>query len=148
MVDVGDKISTPRAAAARGMVHMSAAALTAVRDGTLPKGDVLAVARLAGIQAAKQTPHLIPLCHVLPLDHVDVDLHVDPRRGAVVVESRVTCRGSTGVEMEAVVAVCVAAAAVYDMCKSVDRGMVIGGIELLEKTGGKSGTYRKPVPGA
>jgi cyclic pyranopterin phosphate synthase len=148
MVDVGDKKATPRAATARGVVLMSARALRAVRDGNLPKGDVLAVARLAGIQAAKQTPHLIPLCHVVPLDHVDVDLRLDARRGAVVVEARVACRGATGVEMEAVVAVCVAAATVYDMCKSLDRGMVIGDIELLEKSGGASGTYRKPGPGA
>jgi cyclic pyranopterin phosphate synthase len=100
---------------------------------------------LAGIQAAKRTASLIPLCHVLPLDHVDVELWTDTRRGSVEIESRVACRAATGVEMEAIVAVCVAAATVYDMCKSADRGMRIEGIELLEKSGGRSGVYRRPA---
>ena len=147
MVDVGAKPSTARVARARGEVHLSAAALGAVRAGGLRKGDVLGVARLAGIQAAKQTAHLIPLCHVLPLDHVDVQVSVNARRRCIEIESRVACRAATGVEMEAIVAVCVAAATVYDMCKAVDRGMRIEGIELVEKSGGRRGTYRKQ-PGA
>jgi len=148
MVDVGDKPVTRRLARARGAVRMSAEALRLVHQGNLPKGDVLAVARLAGIQAAKQTAHLVPLCHLLPLDHVDVDLRVNTRRRQVEIESRVACRGATGVEMEAVVAVCVAAATVYDMCKSIDRSMIIGGIELVQKSGGRSGVYRRRGSGA
>ena len=144
MVDVGDKPVTARQARAGGRVRMRRPALQAVRAGAHAKGDVLAVARLAGIQAAKHTAALIPLCHVLPLDHVDVELWTDARRGSVEIESRVACRGATGVEMEAIVAVCVAAATVYDMCKAADRGMRIEGIELLEKSGGRSGVYRRP----
>lgn len=143
MVDVGAKPVTARQARARGRVRMRRAALQALRAGANPKGDVLAVARLAGIQGAKHTAALIPLCHVLPLDHVDVELWADAR--GVEIESRVACRGATGVEMEAIVAVCVAAATVYDMCKSADRGMRIEGIELLEKSGGRSGVYRRPA---
>jgi cyclic pyranopterin phosphate synthase len=143
MVDVGEKPTTARQARARGEVHMSAAALRQVRAGTSLKGDVLGVARLAGIQAAKQTAALIPLCHLLPLDHVDVELRPNVRRGCIEIEARVACRAATGVEMEAIVAVCVAAATVYDMCKAVDRGMRIEAITLLEKSGGRSGTYRR-----
>jgi cyclic pyranopterin phosphate synthase len=143
MVDVGAKPVTPRHARAAGRVRMRPPALAAVRAGALAKGDVLAVARLAGIQAAKQTAVLIPLCHSLPLDHIDVELWTDARRGSVEIESRVACRGATGVEMEAIVAVCVAAATVYDMCKAVDRSMRIEGIELVEKSGGRSGTFRR-----
>lgn len=148
MVDVGDKPVTRREARARGAVRMSQDSLRLLRQGKLPKGDVLAVARLAGIQAAKQTAYLVPLCHLLPLDHVDVDLRLNTRRRQVEIEARVACRAATGVEMEAVIAVCVAAATVYDMCKSVDRSMTIGGIELVEKSGGRSGVYRRPGPGA
>ena len=144
MVDVGEKPPSARRARARGEVHLSSAALRQVRNGTLLKGDVLGLARLAGIQAAKQTAQLIPLCHIVPLDHVDVDLRPNVRRRCIEIEARVACRAATGVEMEAIVAVCVAAATVYDMCKAVDRGMRIEGIELLEKSGGRSGTYRKP----
>jgi len=144
MVDVGEKVVTARVARARGRVRMNPAALRAVRRGEVPKGDVLAVARIAGIQAAKHTPALLPLCHVLPLDAVEVDARVDATARAVTIEARVACRAATGVEMEAIVAVCVAAAAVYDMCKALDRGMVIEGIELIEKSGGRSGTYRHP----
>jgi molybdenum cofactor biosynthesis protein MoaC len=143
MVDVGGKPITARTARARGRVRMSLAALRAVRAGQVKKGDVLAVARLAGIQAAKQTANLVPLCHPLPLDHVEVGLRTDPRRRCVEIESQVACRGATGVEMEAIVAVCIAAVTVYDMCKAVDRSMRIEAVELLEKTGGRSGTYRK-----
>lgn len=144
MVDVGMKAPTTRRARARGRVRMNAATLRAVRRGEIPKGDVLAVARIAGIQAAKQTPALLPLCHVLPLDAVEVDAQVDAAAGAIVLEAKVACRAATGVEMEAIVAVCVAAAAIYDMCKALDRSMVIEGIELIEKSGGRSGDYRKP----
>ncbi len=143
MVDVGKKAVTARFARARGQVRMSPAALRAVRRGEVPKGDVLAVARIAGIQAAKHTPALLPLCHVLPLDAVEVDARVDATAGAVTLEAKVACRAATGVEMEAIVAVCVAAAAIYDMCKALDRGMIIEGIELIEKSGGRSGDYRK-----
>jgi cyclic pyranopterin phosphate synthase len=143
MVDVGDKPITARTARAHGRVRMSLAALRAVGTGALPKGDVLAVARLAGIQAAKRTAELVPLCHVLPLDFVDVAVAVDARRRSIDIESRVACRATTGVEMEAIVAVSIAAVTVYDMCKSVDRAMRIEGIELVEKTGGRSGVYRR-----
>ncbi len=142
MVDVGGKRRTKRIARARGRIHMRAAALAQIRAGTAAKGDVLGVARLAGIQAAKQTASLVPLCHLVPLDHVAVELETDADAGCVEIRSQVSCRGPTGVEMEAIVAVCVAAATVYDMCKAVDRGMRIGDIELVMKRGGRSGTFR------
>jgi cyclic pyranopterin phosphate synthase len=145
MVDVGAKPITARRAHAAGRVHMSRAALASIRAGAIAKGDVLAVARLAGIQAAKRTAELVPLCHVLPLDAVAVELRLDSRRGCVAIDAHVACRAATGVEMEAIVAVAIAAATVYDMCKSVDRGMRIEAIELLEKTGGRSGTWRRAV---
>lgn len=144
MVDTSGKRLTRRRARAAGEVRMSRAALEQIAAGTLLKGDVLAAARLAGIAAAKQTPALVPLCHVLPLDHVGVDLHLDRRRARIVIESEVTCRAATGAEMEAIVAVLVAAATVYDMCKAVDREMCIGAVKLLEKSGGRSGTWRHP----
>jgi cyclic pyranopterin phosphate synthase len=143
MVDVGQKPITQRTAVARGRVRMSQAALRALRAGRNPKGDVATVARLAGIQAAKRTSSLVlPLCHPLLVDDVDVLVRGNVRSRSVDITARVTCRGATGVEMEAIVAVCIAAATVYDMCKSMDRGMRIEGIELVEKTGGRSGTYR------
>jgi cyclic pyranopterin monophosphate synthase len=142
MVDVGDKPPTARQARARGRVYMNAAALAQIVGGTATKGDVLGVARLAGIQAAKQTAALVPLCHVLPLDHVAVEVEANPAAGCVEISARVACRAATGVEMEAIVAVCIAAATVYDMCKAVDRSMRITDIELLEKQGGRSGVYR------
>jgi cyclic pyranopterin phosphate synthase len=143
MVDVSEKPPTARRARARGRVRMSRAALRQVRAGTVAKGDVLAVARLAGLQAAKRTADLVPLCHVLPLDHVEVDVRPDARHGWVAIEATVACRSATGVEMEAIVAVCIAAATIYDMCKAVDRSMRIEGIELVEKSGGRSGIYRR-----
>jgi cyclic pyranopterin phosphate synthase len=143
MVDVSAKQPTARRARAQARVHMRREALDAVRAGTVPKGDVLAVARIAGIQAAKQTAVLVPLCHVLPLDSVQVEARVDVEGGAVVLESEVRCRAATGVEMEAVVAVTLAAIAVYDMCKALDRSMRIEAVELLEKSGGRSGHYRR-----
>jgi cyclic pyranopterin phosphate synthase len=143
MVDVGAKPVSPRRARASGFVRMTASTLTLVEEGALAKGDVLAVARLAGIQAAKQTPHLVPLCHVLPLDHVDVDVRVDRRRCGVTIESSVACRAATGAEMEAIVAVSIAAATVYDMCKSVERSIRVEEIELIEKSGGRSGHWTR-----
>jgi cyclic pyranopterin monophosphate synthase len=129
MVDVGDKASTTRTAVAQGEVHMAPATLQAIRSGETPKGDVLAAARIAGIQGAKRTPDLIPLCHPLLLSKVAVEFTIDD--------------GQTGVEMEALTAVSVAALTLYDMAKALDKNMVIGNIRLLEKQGGKSGDWRR-----
>ena len=142
MVDVGAKIPTARRARAEGRITMSAAALKAIRSNAIKKGDVLGVARLAGIQAAKRTADLIPLCHPLALTDVQVELTLDARLPGVRVEATVSTVAPTGVEMEALTAVSVALLAVYDMAKSVDKGMRIHGIRLLEKTGGKSGNWR------
>ena len=139
MVDVGAKPVTTREAVARGSIAMSAAALKLIRTGNVAKGDPLQTARLAGILAAKQTSSLIPLCHPLPLTHVAVEL--TPRRGGYEIEARVRTSAQTGVEMEALTAVSVAALTIYDMVKAVDKDMVIGDICLLEKKGGKSGHY-------
>jgi cyclic pyranopterin phosphate synthase len=145
MVDVSGKEITLRAARASGRVRMAAATLELVKDRKLAKGDVLEVARLAGIMAAKRTGELIPLCHPLPLDSVEVGLTaVAP--DMVRIESEVKIHGRTGVEMEALVAVSVAALAVYDMCKAVDRGIVIEQVQLEEKTGGRRGAYRRSDP--
>jgi len=141
MVDVGAKDATERVAVARASVTMQAATLKLIRDKKAAKGDVLAVAQLAGIMAAKKTPDLIPLCHPLALSSVDVQLTLDARRNAVDIEATCKLKGRTGVEMEALTAASVAALTVYDMCKSVDRGMVISDIHLLHKSGGKSGTF-------
>jgi cyclic pyranopterin phosphate synthase len=141
MVDVGDKPVTNREAVARGDITMNAAAIKAIRTGAVAKGDPLQAARLAGIMAAKQTSALIPLCHPLPLTHVSVELM--PTRRGYRIESRVRTSAQTGVEMEALAAVSVAALTVYDMVKAVDKTMVIGNICLLEKRGGRSGTYRR-----
>ena len=148
MVDVSDKAETERIATAGARVVMRPETLERIRAGDVAKGDVLAVARLAGIMAAKRTPELIPLCHPLPLTSVHVDLECVPARSAV--EIRATCklRGRTGVEMEALTAVSVAALTVYDMCKAVDRAMVIGKIQLEEKAGGRRGHFRRPAEGA
>jgi cyclic pyranopterin phosphate synthase len=140
MVDVSDKRVTPREAVARGKVTMSKAALRQIRSGAIKKGDPLQTARLAGIMAAKQTASLIPLCHPLNLSHVDVAL--TPVRDGYIVEARVRTTERTGVEMEALTAVSVAALTIYDMVKAVDRAMVIGEIKLVEKRGGRSGEYR------
>lgn len=141
MVDVGAKQSTARRAVARGRVSMSPATAAAIGSGSLPKGDVLAVARVAGIQAAKRTSDLIPLCHPLMLTAVAVDLAVG--QDGVEIIATVETTGRTGVEMEALMAVSVAALTVYDMCKSADKSMVIDEIVLAEKSGGRSGTYRR-----
>ena len=140
MVDVGDKAVTVREALARGEIRMSAEALRLIRRGAVAKGDPLQTARLAGVMAAKQTASLIPLCHPLQLSHVDVDL--TPTRRGYRIDARVRTKGQTGVEMEALTAVAVAALTVYDMVKAVDKSMVITDIFLVEKTGGRSGTYR------
>jgi cyclic pyranopterin monophosphate synthase len=139
MVDVSGKPVTAREAVARGHVAMSAAALAAVRDATLKKGDALQAARLAGIMAAKQTAVLIPLCHPLPLSHVDVTLTATD--GGYDIEARARTEAQTGVEMEALTAVSVAALTLYDMVKAVDKRMVIGDIRLVAKRGGRSGDY-------
>jgi cyclic pyranopterin monophosphate synthase len=140
MVDVSDKKVTAREAVARGKVTMSKTALRQIRSGAIKKGDPLQTARLAGIMAAKQTASLIPLCHPLNLSHVDVAL--TPVRDGYIVEARVRTTERTGVEMEALTAVAVAALTIYDMVKAVDRAMVIGEIKLVEKRGGRSGEYR------
>jgi len=139
MVDVGAKAVTAREAVARGSIAMSAGALQLIRRGEVAKGDPLQAARLAGILAAKQTSSLIPLCHPLPLSHVGIEL--TPTRNGYAIEARVRTTAQTGVEMEALTAVSVAALTIYDMVKAVDKGMVIGEIRLVEKTGGKSGHY-------
>ena len=141
MVDVGAKPVTSREALARGEIMMSAAALSLIRTGKVAKGDPLQTARLAGIMAAKQTALLIPLCHPLQLSHVSVEL--TPTRRGYRIEARVRTEGKTGVEMEALTAVSVAALTIYDMVKAVDKDMVIGDICLVEKSGGRSGDYRR-----
>jgi cyclic pyranopterin phosphate synthase len=147
MVDVSRKPPTRRRAVARGMVSLSAQAFRRVRDNTASKGDVLGVARIAGIGAAKRTAELIPLCHALPLDVVEIKLELDARRRAVLIEARASTRSRTGVEMEALTAVAVAALTVYDMIKAVDRAAVVSDIRLVEKSGGRSGHYKRPVRG-
>jgi cyclic pyranopterin phosphate synthase len=142
MVNVGNKTPTERRAIAEGFITMSAAALKAVRANAIKKGDVLAVARIAGIQAAKRTAELIPLCHPLALTDVQVDFRVIVGKKTIHATSTRGTVGQTGVEMEALTAVAVALLTVYDMAKSVDKGMRIHGVRLLEKTGGKSGIYR------
>ncbi len=142
MVNVGGKTPTERCAVAEGCITMSATALKAVRANAITKGDVLAVARIAGIQAAKRTAELIPLCHPLALTDVQVEFRVIVGTKTIRATSTVRTVGPTGVEMEALTAVSVALLTVYDMAKSVDKAMRIHGVRLLEKTGGKSGTYR------
>lgn len=141
MVDVSAKDETERVAVAAGTVLMQKATLDLVMSGGAKKGDVLAVARLAGIMGAKRTPDLVPLCHPLMLTSVSVELACDPKRQAVDITATCKLKGRTGVEMEALTAVSVAALTVYDMLKAVDRGMRITDIRLLRKSGGKSGTY-------
>lgn len=147
MVDVGEKNVTSRTAVAQGWVAMQPSTLAAIRQGDVPKGDVLAAARIAGIMAAKRTPDLIPLCHTLLLSKVAVDFTIDEGAGKVIITAQVRCQGKTGVEMEALTAVSVAALTIYDMAKALEKGMVIGDIRLLEKQGGKSGDWRRPDAG-
>jgi len=141
MVDVGDKDVTDRAATAKGSIYMQPATIALITAGGVKKGDVLSVARLAGIMAAKRTPDLIPLCHPLALTSVAVDLAIDPARNAVDITATCKLKGRTGVEMEALTAVAIAALTVYDMCKAADRGMRIADIRLVRKSGGKSGSF-------
>ena len=144
MVEVGAKPETARSATAEARVHLSADAFVALTTGTAKKGDVIAVARIAGIQAAKRTSEWIPLCHPIPLTSVEVDLDPEARSSSVAISATARCIGRTGVEMEALTAVSAAALTVYDMLKAVDRGIRIDGIRLLHKSGGKSGEYRAP----
>ena len=145
MVDVGGKASTERVARAQARVFMSAETLAMIDDGSHKKGDVLSVARIAGIQAAKQCSHLIPLCHPLMLTSVTVDLALDAESSCVTIEATCRLSGQTGVEMEALTAASVSALTVYDMCKAVDKEMVINDVTLLEKSGGRSGHYTRAV---
>ena len=139
MVDVGDKPVTHRRATAEAVVHMQPETLAMIVEGRAPKGDVFAVARIAGIQAAKRASDLIPLCHPLPITHASVEL--EPCDAAVRITAVVETDAKTGIEMEALTAVSVAALALYDMCKAIDRGMTIDAVRLLEKSGGASGHY-------
>jgi cyclic pyranopterin monophosphate synthase len=141
MVDVTAKEATAREAVARGTVTMQPETLARISEGGLKKGDVLGVARIAGIMAAKRTHELIPLCHPLALSAVTVELEPDRKRNAIDITATVKVTGPTGVEMEALTAVSVAALTVYDMCKAIDRGMVVSDIRLVRKSGGKSGVY-------
>jgi cyclic pyranopterin phosphate synthase len=143
MVDVGPKAETHRVAVASGRIEMSAAALRAVLEGTAKKGDVLGVARIAAIQAAKRTAELVPLAHPVAITRVAAEFRPDAARGAVEVRATVECRGRTGVEMEALTAAAVGLLAIYDMLKSADRGMTIRDVRLEEKRGGRSGLYRR-----
>ncbi len=145
MVDVGAKASTHRIAVASGRIAMSPAAFRLVAAGKATKGDVLGVARVAAIQAAKRTSELIPLCHPLPITRVSVDLQVDRALGSVVCTAQVETFGRTGVEMEALVAVQIGLLTIYDMCKAVDRSMRIDAVRLLEKSGGRSGHWVAPA---
>jgi cyclic pyranopterin phosphate synthase len=140
MVDIGGKAETSRVAIASGRIRMSAAALNAIRDGDVPKGDVLAAARIAGIMAAKKTAELIPLCHPLALDSATVDFTIED--GAVRATATASLTGRTGVEMEVMTGTSIALLTIYDMVKALDKGMVIEEIRLIEKRGGKSGTWR------
>lgn len=140
MVDVGGKAETRRVAVAGGRIRMSEAALAAIRDGSVPKGDVLAAARIAGIMAAKKTAELIPLCHPLALDAVSVDFAITD--DGVEVTASASLSGRTGVEMEALTAASIALLTIYDMAKAIDKGMVIESVRLLEKRGGKSGDWK------
>jgi cyclic pyranopterin phosphate synthase len=143
MVDVGGKPATKREAVAAGTVAMQPGTLKRILDDQIEKGDTLNVARLAGIMAAKKTPELIPLCHPLPISSVRIDFHSDTSLGQLEIRATVGVTGITGVEMEAMTAVSVAALTIYDMCKAVDRTMTIGEIRLLEKRGGKSGDWSR-----
>ena len=142
MVDVGEKQPTARLAIASGQITMAAETLEAIRNGDAPKGDVLGTARLAGIMAAKRTGDLIPLCHPLGLESVNVDFTFEPN--AIVATATASLTGKTGVEMEALVAVSTSLLTIYDMAKAIDKAMVIGEVRLIEKRGGKSGTWKAP----
>lgn len=141
MVDVGEKAVTHRRAVACGRISMQPATLQLIVSGGAKKGDVLGIARIAAIQAAKRTSELIPLCHPLPITSIVIEFDIEPARNAVQCRAQVETHGQTGVEMEALTAVQIGLLTIYDMCKAVDRAMVIGDVRLLEKQGGKSGDY-------
>lgn len=143
MVDVGEKAETVREAVAEGRIFMESSTLEKIVQGNHKKGDVLGIARVAGIMGAKKTPDIIPLCHPIMLTNVELDLTPEPDQNSVYCRVTARCKGQTGVEMEALTAVQVALLTIYDMCKAVDRGMVIEGVGLLAKSGGKSGTWRR-----
>lgn len=143
MVDVSDKPVTKREAVAKGLVSMKKSTLELIKNSKVSKGDVLGVARVAGIMAAKKTSELIPMCHPLNIASVEIDFNIDAKNSSIYIESRAKITGNTGVEMEALAAVAVAALTIYDMCKAVDRGMIISDIMLLEKSGGKSGIFKR-----
>jgi cyclic pyranopterin phosphate synthase len=143
MVDVGEKPSTHRVAVASGRIRMKPATFRLIAAGRAKKGDVLAVARIAAVQAAKRTPDLIPLAHPIAISRVAVEFQLDKKRSAVHIAARVECRGQTGVEMEALTAATVGLLTIYDMVKAVDRGMTLADIRLEEKHGGKSGVFRR-----
>jgi cyclic pyranopterin monophosphate synthase len=142
MVDVGDKPDTVRSALASGTISMLPATFALVQQGTSKKGDVIGIARIAAIQATKRTADLIPLCHPIAITKVSVDFKLGSQGHQITCTARVECTGKTGVEMEALTAVQIGLLTIYDMCKAVDRGMVIGNVHLLEKTGGKSGSFK------
>jgi len=146
MVDVSAKEVTERIAEARGSISMNAEAMNAVLGGTVKKGDVLAVARIAGIMAAKRCAELIPLCHPLNFDECTIDFSINKNKNEISTSCRVKLSGKTGAEMEALTGVSVALLTIYDMCKAIDRAMVIGNIRLWEKSGGKSGHFRREEP--
>jgi cyclic pyranopterin phosphate synthase len=143
MVDVADKPITRRECTARGAVRMGPETLARIAEGTIAKGDVLATARIAGIQAAKRTDEWIPLCHSLPLDGIEVELVPEPEHARIRIEATARAHARTGVEMEALVAVSAAALVIYDMCKAIDRAMVVEAVHLVSKSGGKSGTWQR-----
>ena len=143
MVNVGAKRTTHREAVASATVRMSPGTMAKLVEQALPKGDVLTTAKVAGVLAAKQTPSLIPLAHSISLDSVDITFDLDPASGTIEVRSIVRCEGKTGVEMEAMTACAVAALTIYDMCKSAEKGIVIDGLQLVRKSGGKSGTWER-----
>jgi cyclic pyranopterin phosphate synthase len=146
MVDVSGKDATSRVAVARGRVVMKQASLTLIAEGKAPKGDALGVARVAGVMAAKKTAELIPLCHNIPISNVSVELEPDVASSSVIITATVASEGKTGVEMEALTAVSMAALTLYDMLKAVDKDMTITDVMLLEKSGGKSGSYKRQAP--
>ena len=146
MVDVTAKAQTIRTAKARGIVKMDSQTLKLIEKGQIAKGNVLTTAKIAGIMAAKKTGELIPLCHPLELTGIDINLEIDHKNSQIVIEAQVQIAGKTGVEMEALTAVSIAALTIYDMCKAVNKKIVIGEIMLLEKSGGKSGTFVRETP--
>lgn len=143
MVDVGDKAITHRRAVVEGRILMQAETLACIQQGTHKKGDVLGIARMAGIMASKKTADLIPLCHPLPITHVEIELSVEQDPPAIYCQATVETRGQTGVEMEALTAAQVSLLTIYDMCKAIDRGMEISNVRLLKKSGGKSGEWSR-----